>query len=139
VGTGEDRLIFAIMTLMRRVSASLLALTFVVSLLAPIVLASPSSTLPACCRRDGKHHCGMGAAKSDSHSGAALKAAKVRCAEYPFTGASPILAKVAPPSSGPAIFASLASHPTVHAQTEARQRVSFTRTCQKRGPPSLLA
>ena len=36
------------------------------------------------------------------------------------------------------IFAELLSHPAVHAQLESRQRISRTRSRQKRGPPALF-
>jgi hypothetical protein len=33
-------------------------------------------------------------------------------------------------------FCEVVSHPAIHAQVDARYRVSFDRTRQKRGPPS---
>ncbi len=42
------------------------------------------------------------------------------------------------PEASAAFYGSLISHPTQHAQIEARGRISFSRTRQKRGPPSLL-
>jgi hypothetical protein len=38
-----------------------------------------------------------------------------------------------------AIFAELVSHPSIHRQTEAKYRVSFSRSRQKRGPPVVLS
>jgi len=37
-----------------------------------------------------------------------------------------------------AVYAALASHPAVFAQTQSRLRVSETRSRQKRGPPVLV-
>jgi hypothetical protein len=39
-------------------------------------------------------------------------------------------------SSAQVFFGCILSHPTIHAQTEARYRISFSRSRQKRGPPS---
>lgn len=127
------------MASMRRLVASFLAVLFTAILLAPVVLANPEKNLPSCCRRDGKHHCSSMKAQAESHHGPTVRSEKMRCAQYPFAGVSSVVAKVAPPAAGPAMFAAVVSHPAVQAQTEARQRTSFTRTCQKRGPPSLLS
>jgi hypothetical protein len=45
---------------MRRTVASLLLGLVSFPLIAPLLLADTDSDLPACCRRDGKHHCSMG-------------------------------------------------------------------------------
>ena len=44
---------------MRRIPAIVLLLVaFSLSLISPLLLAGQQKELPACCRRDGKHHCG---------------------------------------------------------------------------------
>jgi len=43
---------------MRRVPASLLLALWSLGLALPFLQAQPSA-IPACCRRDGKHHCAM--------------------------------------------------------------------------------
>lgn len=123
----------------RAIAASLL---FVMSL--PLMtmaeFAQPQSKLPACCRRDGKHHCSMMDARdmpSDSTS-SAIKAAKTKCASFPISLAahtgSAIHAAPVLTFDAPAVFPRNGIK-----QTEARYRMSFSRTRQKRGPPSFLS
>lgn len=69
---------------MRRVPAILLLFLFSFSLFGPALFVDGESNLPACCRRDGKHHCGMmspemtGMADSPL-SGPAVDAPRARC------------------------------------------------------------
>ena len=45
---------------MRRAFAVTLVLVFSLPLIAPLLASTPDeSQLPACCRRNGKHHCAM--------------------------------------------------------------------------------
>jgi hypothetical protein len=97
---------------------------------------------PACCRRDGKHHCMLvdmqtsGSAAS-SRSGFGAPAVSERC---------PYGAKSAPakPHSdwsldiAQAIFAGVVTHPSVAPQTESKRRISADRSRHKRGPPASL-
>ena len=118
---------------MRRLWAMLLLGLFSFSLIAPAVFASDAgSTLPACCRRNGAHRC---SASRGSESGPSVHAA--RCASYPSAKALPIARTVTLASSSQRVFAEIVAHPATHPQTEARFRISFSRTSQKRGPPSL--
>jgi len=70
-------------------------------------------------------------------SGQALQAAPQHCPYYPTGSAVPVHSFAAVPQSAQTFFAAIQSHPAVHAQTEARYRVSFSRSSQKRGPPVL--
>lgn len=100
----------------------------------PIVSAAPYQgevELPPCCRPHGKHKCAL------KHAMPASSVAAIG-AKCPFS---------AQVQSAPAGFhfvywrpsitwtASISSHSTILAQTEARYRVSFSRSRQKRGPP----
>lgn len=73
-----------------------------------------------------------------STSGAALNAIHSKCPLFPASTAARLVGDVASPVISAAIFAGLASHPAIQIQTEARARVSFSRSRQKRGPPEFL-
>jgi hypothetical protein len=122
---------------MRRFLATLLLAVLGSTAAIPLVFADPDSTRPVCCRRNGKHQCAMmaGQAQQQSSSGPAFVTLRATCAYFPSSGAVPVYPGAAKPEASPAIFASLVSHPATPAQCEARYRISFSRTCQKRGPP----
>jgi hypothetical protein len=96
------------------------------------------ASLPACCRRNGKHHCMMSMGerqKLADSQGPQFAAPMDKCPYCPsmatlVTGSSLFL----PPSAN-AGFAGLVSHPAGIAQTESKLRISRTRSRQKRGPP----
>ena len=127
------------MTVVRRALATTLLVLFSFSLIGPGVFAASESPLPECCRRLGQHHCVlMGASAQDESSGAAVKNVGDKCPYFPagwslsangyplFLGATRI------------IPTSLASHAAGQTQIEARYHISFSRSSQKRGPPSLV-
>ena len=126
---------------MRRVPAILLVFVFSFSLIAPALFADAESNVPACCRRDGKHHCGMmdrDMADTPS-SGPAVDAFHVKCPFFPTGGAMV-------PKCGPALLAafqaagvSAVSRIARSAQAEAGYRISLDCSHRKRGPPSLLS
>jgi hypothetical protein len=119
---------------MRRFPAILLAAIFGFSVIGPALVVDANANLPACCRRDGKHHC----AKIDT-SGAGLKAVGPRCAEFPKAGAFPLHSGTALPGSSQCVFGAILRHPAMAAQAAAGYRISFSRSRQKRGPPSLFS
>jgi hypothetical protein len=121
---------------MRRILSLAMLLVFCFPLISPLFASTPESNLPSCCRRDGAHHC-MGSATLELHGGTGLSALKQKCPSYPKA--------IAVVGTGQfflvptqAAFAEIAAHPTAQPQTEARYRISFGRSRQKRGPPSLL-
>ncbi len=126
---------------MRRALASFLLALFSLPLIAPLALASSDGTLPACCRRDGKHRCSMseGASADSSMPGEVSFNAVAKCCTYPKATAATTDSNIDAPVNSATIFAAIVSHPAVHAQTEARHRISFARSSQKRGPPALLS
>jgi hypothetical protein len=86
------------------------------------------------------HHC-MGAMLadpgSDLSSAKAFSSAISKCPRYPVAAPAPRPYSVVPDgahTTGMAIFVRPASLP----QTEARYRVSYSRSRQKRGPPVIL-
>ncbi len=51
----------------------------------PALLASPESNLPACCRRDGKHHCAMMETleNQQENAGPSWKTVAKKCPSFP--------------------------------------------------------
>ena len=118
--------------------ASSLLLILVSNAGLPAFLADRESDLPACCRRDGKHHCAMLEAleKQERESGPSCKAAANKCPMYPkaavtYSGGHWVAFAPAGAVTGP-----IATQPVSKAQTEVLYRISHSRARQKRGPPS---
>jgi hypothetical protein len=123
---------------MRRALALLLLVGFSFPLIAPALTAPPDeSTLPACCRRAGAHHCAMGGVTVAVPVGSHSVAAKCPCC--PFGHLALMLPHAfAALSATPA--AGLAAGPAILVRdAEAGYRISADRTRQKRGPPTLLS
>ncbi|HEY6448950.1 MAG TPA: hypothetical protein VIY53_21025 [Acidobacteriaceae bacterium] len=122
---------------MRRALALLLLVGFSFPLIAPLFASAPSeASLPACCRRNGKHHCAMGASVVVSSRYATVAA---QCPYSPFAG----LAFMLPHGfTGHAQLAAEVQAPgpaAIVRDAEAGYRISFDRSRQKRGPPLLLS
>jgi len=123
---------------MRRALAALLVTVFSFPLIAPAFASgADESQLPACCRRDGKHHCAM--QLEVGNIPAQSRVISEKCPYSPFAG-SPLLqphafAAVRPPAvAGPAQGAA-----AIIRAAEAGYRISADRTRHKRGPPPTLA
>jgi hypothetical protein len=123
----------------RRVPAILLVFLFSFSLIAPALFADAESNLPACCRRDGKHHCGMADMEQTPSPGPAVDALHAKCPLFP-SGRAVL------PHSGAALLAAsqpagvwIVSQITAQAYVDAGYRISSNRSHPKRGPPSLLS
>jgi hypothetical protein len=126
------------MVKMRRVPAILLVLLFSFSLIGPALFVDESN-LPACCRREGKHHCGMTDMAETPRSGMAADALRVKCPFFPSGGA-------VVPESGPALLAAsqtpsvaIASQIADRPRAAGGYRISLDCSHRKRGPPSLLS
>ncbi len=127
---------------MRRFTA-ILMLTLIGSFMAAPLLAlsssDPEASLPACCRRDGNHHCTMtDRALRSAGLGTQARQTPQRCAFYPRAVTASSFPFHGAPAASATHYAQIASHPAIHAQTEALYRLSLDRSRQKRGPPSLL-
>jgi len=95
--------------------------------------------VPACCRRNGQHHCEMSMAERAQSAGSE-RAFRLPPEKCPYCPAAMIGAhghSFTLPTSQ-AVFAALVAHPAVFAQTQSRLRISETRSRQKRGPPVLV-
>jgi hypothetical protein len=123
---------------MRRLSASVLLLLFSLSLIGQVAFADAGSKLPACCRRLGAHHCAMGHPGATSTGGSLFQAAGRKCPAFPSAPAVPVHSHSGLLPAGHSVVLSAFSHPAGTAQAESRCRISFSRSCQKRGPPSTL-
>jgi hypothetical protein len=121
---------------MRRLLAIALLVILSSSLSAPLLALAndEGAEVPACCKVGGKHHCMMGS--YPDHGGRQFATVGERCPSFPKVMAASIHpAYTAPPAS--AIYAQLQAHPACTAQVEAHHRISFDRSRQKRGPPTV--
>ena len=96
------------------------------------------SSVPACCRKGGRHHCLMNRGERSGANDHAMQIGgpieKCPCCPGTIPAVHPNV--LGPPTSATA-FASLISHPAGVAQTESKRRISSDRSRQKRGPPAL--
>ena len=74
-----------------------------------------------------------------STAGAGFQSIQPKCPAFPIAAAATASPTVAFLKGSAAIFAAVVSHPSIQFQTEARYRVSFSRSRQKRGPPVTLS
>lgn len=123
---------------MRRLAAAIglawINFTLIFMAISP-VFGAPSSNLPMCCRRGGKHACSL--ASQSPAGGTGFQSA--RCPLYPGSRALPAQSKVNAVAIS-ATSTAVAANPTeLRPQTEIRYRVSYSRAGQKRGPPVSLA
>jgi hypothetical protein len=112
----------------------------VVSPLFALDAKSHDTALPACCRRNGKHNCMMSVGEriQHTHNSHEFRVPAEKCPYSPTT----FTAAHHDPFSVPterAVYAGLTAHPSGLAQTESKQRISRSRSRQKRGPPSLFS
>jgi hypothetical protein len=134
---------------MRRLLSILLFAATLFPLVAPILStgAMAESTLPACCRRGGKHQCGMVPAERVMQMGAQANGASdsprftAPIEKCPYSPRSLALVhlQVFAPGAAATQVASLLQQPSAAAQAECLRRISFDRSRQKRGPPTLLS
>jgi hypothetical protein len=117
---------------MRRALSITIALLFGLSLAAPLFSVDAANSLPQCCRRNGSHHCDSG--KTADSGSRAVSSIAPKCSNWPKSTAAAWPNHLAPPHTQ-VVRIPLYAHPESAPQTEARYRVSFARSRQKRGPP----
>ena len=118
---------------MRRLLAITLLLLFTTPFVLPLFGTNAAEdALPACCRRNGKHHCMMYMAWMQERS---FHTVREKC-PYSIVPPAILVLPSFTPSAAASVFAGITRHPAVVAQTEAHLRISFDRSRQKRGPPA---
>jgi hypothetical protein len=116
--------------------ANLLLTVFSFGLIAPALESEPGSKIPACCRREGKHHCAT--PSTTSSTGPALRDVSQRCPRFPGTKFVARQDNAYTPTSA-SFHEAIASHPAQFTCLDTRYRIASNRSHQKRGPPSLLS
>ncbi|MDP9039491.1 MAG: hypothetical protein M3O02_09490 [Acidobacteriota bacterium] len=131
------------MSLLRRLLSILLLAAFGLPFIAAALPLAQSgdSRLPACCRRNGAHHCAMSAlgdrsAIPASSEEPAWKAPAERCPYWPAPGVSST-PHHAPPQPDAYGLAARFGSPIGTAQMVCRHRIACDRSTQRRGPPYL--
>jgi hypothetical protein len=122
---------------MRRALAMLLLVAFSFPLIAPALAAPPDeSSLPACCRRAGAHHCDMAGVTVAVPARSRSVGAKCPCCPF---GRVALMLPHAFTTLSATPTATLAAGPAIPVRdAEAGYRISADRTRQKRGPPPFL-
>ena len=121
---------------MRRALASFLLAVFSLPLIAALAFATPSSTLPACCRRNGKHHCDM--ASPDGSGAPAFTAVQPKCPLFPRASAGPADSKIPVPTADARAAAPHPIHSAPVAEAAPHASVASRGSIHKRGPPTQL-
>lgn len=130
---------------MRRLLSILLFWATLFPMVAPALTAGAmgQSTLPACCRRGGKHDCMMSpearAFMMRELEGAVRFGTPPEKCPYRQQAVVAAHLQVYTPGAVATHSAFLLREPSVIAQAECLRRISFDRSRQKRGPPSLLS
>ncbi|MEG9431295.1 hypothetical protein [Terriglobus sp. ADX1] len=127
---------------LRKLISILLLAVFGLPFVSPLFAATAKSEsdLPACCRRNGKHHCTMSmVARSHVASNKSeFRAPLEKCPFYPASLKASQHSDFGLTVSS-AVFGEVISHPAVHTQTKSKWRVAHERSRHKRGPPSTSA
>ena len=113
--------------------------SFLASPLIALSSSDPEQNLPACCRRDGHHHCTMmdQALRSASNSTQTHQVFE-RCPFYPHAAAvSEFFFNAVPFPSG-LHDVQIEIQIAAHSQTDAHYRLSLDHSRWNRGPPSNL-
>jgi hypothetical protein len=123
---------------MRRWIANSLIAMLCGAMFAPVALGWDSPSLPACCRRNGKHHC-MNHVTQPSSEGDHFKTSGMGCPIFPAGNVTSAHNTQVPASASQNFYAEIVKHPAVHEQVESLYRICWSRSHQKRGPPSLVS
>ncbi len=121
----------------RRLLSITLLLLLVLPSLAATLLQNTDANVPVCCRAKGNHHCMM-LPELVTRDGMAVRMARERCPAFPKWTAwvSSPLSPAALAQSGISV---VVISPNAILQAEAHYRFAWSRSRQRRGPPSLLS
>jgi hypothetical protein len=127
---------------MRRALSILLILFFSLGSLAATLGASEDTRLPACCRRNGAHHCAMNmgeaAMSAEVAGGQTIVRAPSTCPAFPGAAAITTSGRHAL-AAAPVTLPVLVAQPHSPAAARASARISQIRTRSGRAPPASLA
>jgi hypothetical protein len=119
-----------------RLVALLLTVLISSPLITPLLAQQPEQQLPACCRRDGKHACGMRKAPPPSTPGSTLRSQAARCPLFPTDKSVPASTKFGTPVASIAVWASAEPSDDVVLFSERSGMSPTSRSESKRGPPA---
>jgi len=118
----------------RRITGVLLLLLLTSPLVTPLFARNPQADLPACCRRNGKHHCAQ-RMQAPASEKVLFRSAGMKCPMFPVRLATPGHRLQILPTSAQSFYGAIVSHPAIHARAEISYRICWSRSQQKRGPP----
>ena len=118
---------------MRRLLAILLLAAFGLPVVAPLLAQGQDleSNLPACCRRNGAHHCALSIAAQNTNA----PTIAARCPSFPQQVAIATLTPAAFLPTHASIKLTTATN-SASARADAQRRLSRERTHRTRGPPT---
>jgi hypothetical protein len=121
-----------------------LSILLVVALSLTAISSRPSlgrldnSSVPACCRKGGRHHCLTNMSeRSGTHDHAMQIGSPIEKCPYSPAAIPAVHPNIFGPPTSAAVFASLVSHPAGAAQPGSKRRMLGDWSRQKRGPPAL--
>ncbi|MFI5093006.1 MAG: hypothetical protein ACHQIK_06155 [Candidatus Acidiferrales bacterium] len=124
---------------LRAMSGALLAF-FLLPFFVPFFNPGSESNLPACCRRDGKHHCAMLARMQQpalSASSGPIVRSELPVCPYRSRLLAPFASRMLFAAPAAAFSAPSVSHPAPGLETILLARIFDFRSHRKRGPPLL--
>jgi hypothetical protein len=123
---------------MRRTIAFALTAILSWTLIAPIFGPGAGANLPACCRRNGKHHCAMRGVEQPGGDQKGFTSVSEKC-PCPPASTCAVHSPIFKPEAGSRFCAQVPRHTVLAPRTDALRNISFLRSHPKRGPPSPLA
>lgn len=124
---------------MRRALSLSLLMMFSWMLIAPLLAPDADANLPACCRGKGKHHCHCMMSRMGRLSGnqKGFTAVSEKCPCGPAVPCA-VHSATFKPEARARFYSEAVPSPARVALAEARPRLSFLRSHQRRGPPAPL-